>query len=91
MQLNTVYELRFEKGQVYQVNYYLTTDVLTDETLAADSLWLVISIDGNEDETFYLSKPASILKQPKEVIEIIVQRETIYCMHRPITPAFPEA
>lgn len=76
VKLNTLYHCCFKNGaDVYQVEYSLTTGAIGNETTSEGHLWLVVSVEGEENIKFHLSKSRTILKQPKEIIEVIVQRE----------------
>ncbi len=78
MQLNTLYQYCFHSGtETFRIDYFLTADELSDQVNIAGNIWLVISIEVGEKQNFLVSKPSSILHQPKEIIELIIQRETL--------------
>jgi hypothetical protein len=82
MELNTLHQYCFKKGTVvYNVDYFLTTDTITAQSLHERNLWLVVAIAGEDKHRFCLSKPVDLAKQPKEIIEIIVRRETLAHLH----------
>lgn len=92
MKLNTLYHCCFKKGaDVYQVEYFLTTGAIDNETTSKGCLWLVISVEGEENIKFHLSKSLAILKQPKEIIEVVVQRETGHFLQQLWATAPPNA
>jgi hypothetical protein len=60
----------------------LTNDSLSEEQCNEGNVWLVISLEGDVNQKFIVSKPSSILLQPREIVEVIIQRETInYLQH----------
>jgi hypothetical protein len=60
----------------------LTNDSLSEQHSNDGNVWLVISIEGDANQKFIVSKPSSILLQPREIVEVIIQRETInYLQH----------
>ena len=92
MKLNTLYHCCFKKGaDVYQVEYSLTTGAIDNETTSKGHLWLVISVEGEENIKFHLSKSLTILKQPKEIVEVIVQRERWQFLQQVWSTAPPHA
>jgi hypothetical protein len=90
MELNTLYQYSFKKGAVvYDLEYFLTTDEITTQSCGEGNLWLVVSIEGADKHRFCLSKSSRIAKQPKEIIEIIIRRETLAYLHDCATKEFP--
>jgi hypothetical protein len=78
MELNTLQQYSFKKGAVvYEVEYFLTTDEITAQRCGEGNLWLVVAIAGEDKNRFCLSKSVRMARQPKEIIEIIVRRETL--------------
>ncbi len=78
MQLNTLYHYRFRSGtETIRIDYFLTADELNDQVNIEGNIWLVISLEAGHQQKFLVSKPSSILHQPKEIIELIIQRETL--------------
>jgi hypothetical protein len=81
MQLNTLYQYFFRSGtESFRIDYFLTTDTLSDQVNSDGNVWLVISLEGEDKQKFLVSKPLSIIHQPKEIIEVIIQRETVSYM-----------
>ena len=77
MQLNTLYQYIFRSDtETFRIDYFLTTDTFSDQSNSEGNVWLVISLEGEVKQKFLVSKPSSILHQPKEIIEVIIQRET---------------
>jgi hypothetical protein len=86
MQLNTLYQYFFRSNtETFRIDYFLTTDTLSDQVNSEGNVWLVISLEGEDKQKFVVSKPASILHQPREIIEVIIQRETVSYLHQCIT------
>jgi hypothetical protein len=83
MQLNTLYQYFFHSNaEACRIDYFLTNDSLSEEPCNEGNVWLVISIEGDQNQKFIVSKPSSILIQPREIVEVIIQRETInYLQH----------
>jgi hypothetical protein len=83
MQLNTLYQYLFHSdAEPCRIDYFLTTDSLSEQHNNDGNVWLVISIEGDANQKFIVSKPSSILLQPREIVEVIIQRETInYLQH----------
>ena len=74
-------ECNFNKGcQRYVVEYFLTLDRIGDTVPPHGEVWLVLSIRESEHQKHYVLKSLSILRQPKEVIDIIVRREALAIM-----------
>ena len=86
MQLNTLYQFFFRSNsETSRIDYFLTTDTLSDQVNSDGNVWLVISLEGEDQQRFVVSKPASILHQPKEIIEVIIQREIVKYLQHCIT------
>ena len=64
---------------------------MDNEPTNAGCLWLVVSVAGEENIKFHLSKSLVILKQPKEIVEVIVQRETWHFLQQLWATASPDA
>ena len=78
MEPNTLQCCRFKRGgNAYEVEYFLTKDSVCSHAIAPGHLWLVISLLSSQPQTWYVSKSVAILRQPEEVISVIVQRETM--------------
>lgn len=78
MELNSVYEFYFDKGsQQYEVNYFFTVDKIKNTAPLPGEIWLVITVRTEENQNLYVPKSLSILRQPKEIVEIIVRREAL--------------
>ncbi len=77
MQLNTLHPYRFDKEEEnFFVRYSLSFESPLDQRPAPlGNVWLIITIDGITERSLQLSKPFSLLRQPKEIVEIVVQRE----------------
>ena len=83
MQINTLYKYIFHSDtEACRIDYFLTNDSLSEQHSNEGNIWLVISLEGDENQKFIVSKPSSILLQPREIVEVIIQRETInYLLH----------
>jgi hypothetical protein len=78
MEPNTLQYCRFKRGgNAYEVEYFLTKDPVCSHAIVPGHLWLVISLVSSQPHTWYVSKSVAILRQPAEVISVIVQRETM--------------
>lgn len=76
MELNTLKQCHFNNGsQRFDIDYFLTKDSIGGDPLLPQEVRLVLSIRGNQKR--YIAKSISIMRQPKEVIEIIVRREAL--------------
>ena len=92
MQLNTLCQFSFHKdGEFYSTEYFVTTDSMDNQTLPKGSVWIVVAVEGEERQIFHQSKPSGILKQPREIIEIIIQREVVRFMQSIAAPVFQNA
>jgi|GEM_PF-1437250 len=87
MQLNTLYQYCFRTGtETFRIDYFLTAEELNGQVNIAGNIWLVVSLEMGDKQKFLVSKPSSILHQPKEIIELIIQRETLsYLQHCELT------
>ena len=82
MTLHQVYSHSFFiEQEAFCSDYFFTNDII-GEPLARNRIWLVILIRNIEDGSFHLDKLLSILKQPMEVVEKIVQREALHFLSR---------
>ena len=92
MQVNTLYPYAFHKeGELYTTEYFMTTDSIDNQLPAKGSVWIVVAVEGEERHVFHLPKPSGILKQPREIIEIIIQREVMRFLQGPAALAFHNA
>jgi len=87
MQLNTLYQYFFRSHtECFRIDYFLTSDNLSDRVNSEGNVWLVISLEREDKQKFLVSKPSSIIHQPKEIVEVIIQRETVYYMQHAEAP-----
>jgi hypothetical protein len=80
MLLNLSKNFSFQnENDMYNVGYFFTRDVMSDEALPAQNLWMVLKISVNDAEqlTFRIQKPTTILYQANEQIEAIIRTEAI--------------
>lgn len=74
-QLNELFSFSFEKSSdTITAEYFFTPESLQGQKATKGVVWLAIK---TEQFTIKVLKPESILKQPKEIIEKIVQRELV--------------
>lgn len=83
MELNTLKQCHFKSGsQQFEIDYFLTRDSIGSDPPLPEEVRLVLSIRGSQDQKHYIAKSVSIMRQPKEVIEIIVRREALALIDR---------
>jgi hypothetical protein len=58
--------------KLHQINYFCTKEAVNENKMAFNQVWLVIDW---EKTIIKILKPETILRQPREVIEKIVERE----------------
>ncbi|MGZ3838179.1 MAG: hypothetical protein ACXVMS_05865 [Flavisolibacter sp.] len=79
MELNTLQHCRFQYGNLeFLVEYFLTADLIEEDLVAPGLVALVVSWGKEENQKHCVTKSVALLRQPKDIIEIIVQREVLH-------------
>jgi len=87
MELNRVYELCVNKGsQQYAVDYFFTVDKINDTSPSPGEIWLVIAVRGDEEHHCCVPKSLSFIRQPEEIVAIIVRREALVLIENSTCP-----
>lgn len=83
MELNTPKQCHFDNGShSFEIDYFLTRDNIGGDSPLPEQVRLVLSVQGSQKH--YITKSVSIMKQPEEVIEIIVRREALAFLDRSV-------
>ena len=81
MELNTWQQCNCNRGSHrFEIDYFLTKDKIAGTAPSPPEVWLVFFINGSKDQKHCIAKSLSILRQAKEVIDIIARREAIAVM-----------
>jgi hypothetical protein len=78
MELNTWQQCNCNKGShLFEIDYFFTNDKIAGTAPPPAEVWMVFFIKGSEDQKHCIAKSLSILRQAKEVIDIIARREAL--------------
>lgn len=83
MEVETIHQYCFKRGsETCSVEFFLSTKAMGHQINEPGKIWLFISVKGNEEHKFCLPKSIDILRQPKEIVRVIVKRETLHYLQR---------
>jgi len=74
-----------DNAKAYAIDYFLTRNAVDNEPATAGNIWLVLDVSVNErhNTKYKLVKPTSFLYQSNDVIEKIVQDDTLALLTPP--------